>query len=166
MKIRRKPRLSLFAWTPFVVFELLIAISCVSSMKSQITITPDAALESQMVTIASAINAEADGEIVRVAKGGIRVMVGGSDCGSFMRRTCFDPLTSQTIKISQDCLDRGDVNIVMVHEIGHAFGLVHSQENTSVMFRYLVWFTLAGAAHSLLHELVTHGAVLLPPNAP
>lgn len=128
-----------------------------------LVLTPEVDARDIVRDAVAAVNAASNAELVKQAPGGIPVTLGGPECGS----TVHVNKIPKAITLSPECAKYGDeqMQVMLVHEIGHAFGLADVDRSDSVMFpRVVIGRTLAFAAKSLARELDAKDTGILPPN--
>lgn len=111
--------------------------------------TPDVFNDTQRAALA--INEAIGAEKVVLGTGGLHVTLGDQPCGFF------DGLI---IQVSRECVayGRDASECVIVHEVGHALGIGHSQDQKSVMYpSFQSGRTLKMCADSLAQEMTKGG---------
>lgn len=116
--------------------------------------------------VVSAVNEAAGGEMLWIVSGAsagttvpVPVELCGPICGSYYKGRI-------TVSTEPECNKSDDMTaVLLVHEIGHAFGLENSVDPSSVMFEHASrTTTLSAAADSLVYELSRTTLTILPPN--
>lgn len=119
-----------------LLFVLLVA--CQPMFPLVLTPSEDDPTRRAVDAVVSSVNAAAGEEWLQVGPDGIAV-----------RRIC--GVASDEIWISS-CVINDTLPIILTHEIGHTFGLSHSTDTSSVMYKRFHAMPIEDAASSLVHE--------------